>query len=136
MQWAVTHNSLFIMTFDEDDGREGNRIATIFIGQMVVPGVYSELINHFNVLRTSKICTTFPYAGISGNYQPITDVWIAETPTPTTTPTATPIATPTATPTVTATASAMATATMLPQQQRPLLPLPVPLRPRPLQQRQ
>ncbi len=51
-QWAVTHNSLFIMTFDEDDGRQGNRIATIFVGQMVVPGQYSESINHFNLLRT------------------------------------------------------------------------------------
>lgn len=114
VQWALTHNSLLIMTFDEDDSSQGNRIATIFIGQMVVPGVYSELINHFNLLRTLEDMYDLPYAGVSGSYHPITDVWIAETPTPTAMPTATAIATPTETPTATATASATATATVTP----------------------
>ena len=81
MQWAMTHNSLFIMTFDEDDGSQGNRIATIFMGHMVVPGQYSELINHFNLLLTLEDMYDLPYAGVSGNYQPITDVWTTETPT-------------------------------------------------------
>lgn len=111
VQWALTHNSLFIMTFDEDDSSQGNRIATIFIGQMVVPGVYSELINHFNLLRTLEDMYDLPYAGVSGSYHPITDVWNVETPTPTAMPTATAIATPTETPTATATATASATAT-------------------------
>jgi hypothetical protein len=90
VQWAMTHNSLFIMTFDEEDGSQGNRIATIFVGQMVVPGQYSESINHFNVLRTLEDMFDLPYAGVSGSYQPITDVWTTATPTPTPTPTSTP----------------------------------------------
>jgi hypothetical protein len=116
-QWAVTHNSLLIITFDEDDGSQGNRIATIFVGQMVVPGQYSEPINHFNLLRTLEDMYDLPYAGGSGNYQPITDVWIVGTPTPTPTPTpaatatATPSATASPTPTATATATATPTAT-------------------------
>ena len=85
-QWAMTHNSLLIITFDEDDGSQGNRIATIFVGQMVVPGQYSELIYHFNVLRTLEDMFDLPYAGVSGSYQPITDVWTVGTPTPTPTP--------------------------------------------------
>ena len=37
-QWAMTHNSLLIVTWDEDDGSANNRIATILIGPMVKPG--------------------------------------------------------------------------------------------------
>jgi hypothetical protein len=109
VQWAVTHNSLFIMTFDEDDGSQGNRIATMFVRRMVVPGQYSELIYHFNVLRTLEDMYDLPYTGVSGNYQPVTDVWISGMPRPT--PTPTPISTPTATPTATATHTPTATPT-------------------------
>ena len=120
-QWARTHNSLFIVTFDEDDQSQSNRIATIFVGANVVSGQYSETINHFNVLRTLEDMYGLPYAGVSGNYQPIADVWSgAATPTPThvgLTPTSTPTGpvptatgtplpgTGTATPTVTGTPS-------------------------------
>jgi phosphodiesterase/alkaline phosphatase D-like protein len=48
-----------------------------------------------------------PYAGVSGTYQPITDVWIVGPPTPT--PTPTPVESPTPTPTATATATATPT---------------------------
>src|SRR5437667_9610639 len=109
VQWAMTHNSLFIMTFDEDDGSQGNRIATIFVGQMVVPGQYSESTNHFNLLRTLEDMYNLAYAGVSGNYQPITDVWIVGPSTPT--PTRTPTASPTQTPSPTATATATSTQT-------------------------
>jgi hypothetical protein len=52
VQWAKTHNSLFILTFDEDDYSANNRIATIFTGSMVKGGNYKTNINHYNVLRT------------------------------------------------------------------------------------
>jgi hypothetical protein len=111
VQWAMTHNSVLIMTFDEDDSSQGNRIATIFVGQMVVPGQYSESINHFNLLRTLEDMYNLPYAGVSGNYQPITDVWIAGPPTPTPSPTQTPTPTATVTPSPTPTATATPTPT-------------------------
>jgi hypothetical protein len=109
VQWAMTHNSLFIMTFDEDDSSQSNRIATIFVGPMVATAQYSESINHFNLLRTLEDMYNLPYAGVSGNYQPITDVWTMGSPTPT--PTSTPTASPTQTPSPTATASATPTPT-------------------------
>ncbi len=52
-QWAKTHNSLLILTFDEDDSStSANLVPTIFVGANVVAGNYSELINHYNVLTT------------------------------------------------------------------------------------
>jgi phosphatidylinositol-3-phosphatase len=51
-QWVQIHNSLLIITWDEDHGSSGNRIATIFSGPLVRTGNYSETINHYNVLRT------------------------------------------------------------------------------------
>lgn len=50
-QWAMTHNSLLIVTWDEDDGTENNRIATIIVGPMVKPGKYAQRIDHYGVLR-------------------------------------------------------------------------------------
>ena len=38
--WAQTHNSLLIVTFDEDDETAGNRILTVFSGGPVRPGSY------------------------------------------------------------------------------------------------
>jgi hypothetical protein len=51
-QWAKTHNSLLIVTFDEDDDNHGNQIFTVFYGQSVKTGSYSEHITHYSVLRT------------------------------------------------------------------------------------
>jgi hypothetical protein len=75
VQWAKTHNSLFIVTFDEDDRGHANRIPTIFVGPMVTPGTYAESINHYNVLRTVEDAYGLPYAGASASAAPITDVW-------------------------------------------------------------
>ena len=61
-QWAQTHNSLLIVTFDEDDNGN-NQIATMFDGQMVKPGQYGEYLDHFGVLRTIEDMYGLPYAG-------------------------------------------------------------------------
>ncbi|HLJ97353.1 MAG TPA: alkaline phosphatase family protein [Gemmataceae bacterium] len=52
VQWAKSNNSLLIVTFDEDDGSQGNRIPTLFIGPMVNPGQYADSIDHYSLLRT------------------------------------------------------------------------------------
>jgi len=36
--WPMTHHSLLIVDWDENDGSPGNQIPTIFAGQMVQPG--------------------------------------------------------------------------------------------------
>ena len=81
IQWAKTHNSLFIMTFDEDDDLHNNKIATIFTGQMVKKGQYSETINHYYILRTIEdmygIC--HDAADTISPVVAITDCWLSTT---------------------------------------------------------
>jgi len=99
VQWAKTHNSLFILTFDEDDDAHGNQIATIFVGPMVRPGRYGTRIDHYNVLRTLEDLYGLPHAGNAASAAPIVDIWTTvTTPTPTPTPTRTPTPSPTPTP--------------------------------------
>jgi phosphatidylinositol-3-phosphatase len=51
VKWAKTHNSLFILTFDEDNGSSGNRIATILIGPAFPAGLTSsQTVNHYSIL--------------------------------------------------------------------------------------
>jgi phosphatidylinositol-3-phosphatase len=75
IEWTKTHNSLFILTFDEDNYENGNRIVTIFTGMMVNGGVYSDSINHYSVLRTIEDIYGLPYAGNAASALPITSCW-------------------------------------------------------------
>ncbi|MET7442412.1 alkaline phosphatase family protein, partial [Streptomyces sp. NPDC005568] len=50
--WAKTHNSLLVVTFDEDNRLSGNRIPTVLYGQQVTPGsTSSTTYNHYDLLR-------------------------------------------------------------------------------------
>ncbi len=74
-QWAKAHNSVLILTWDEDDYSQSNQVPTIVVGQNVKPGTYSESINHYSVLRTVEDAYGLPYAGAAANATPITDIW-------------------------------------------------------------
>jgi acid phosphatase len=50
--WSRKHNSLLIVTFDEDDYGLENRIFTVLYGAGIKPGRYSERIDHYTMLRT------------------------------------------------------------------------------------
>ena len=73
--WARTHNSLLIVTWDEDDFTSANHMPTIFYGANVRPGTYGETINHYNVLRTIEDMYGLPYLGDDATAAPITDTW-------------------------------------------------------------
>lgn len=75
VQWAKTHNSALLLTFDEDDSSQSNQISTVFAGQHVKVGSFAEHINHYNVLRTLEDMYGLPYAGASSTATPITDIW-------------------------------------------------------------
>jgi hypothetical protein len=75
VDWAMTHNSLVIVTWDESDQAILNHIPTIFIGQMVKPGRYDEPVNHFNVLRTIEDLYKTQHAGASAGVPPIAAIW-------------------------------------------------------------
>ena len=59
-QWAQTHNSLLIVTWDES-----GVIPTIFAGAHIKPGDYDEGkgINHVSILRTLEAMYSLPRAG-------------------------------------------------------------------------
>jgi len=73
--WAMTHDSLLIVTWDEDDGSLGNHIATIFAGQKVRPGSYAEPITHYSVLATIEAAYALPRDGQAATATPITNIW-------------------------------------------------------------
>jgi acid phosphatase len=74
-QWAKTHNSLLIVTFDEDSGTSVNQIFTTFTGAHVKVGSYSESINHYTVLRTIEASHGLPGIGNAASKSPILDIW-------------------------------------------------------------
>jgi acid phosphatase len=74
-QWAKTHNSLLIVTFDEDSGSSVNQIFTVFVGQHVKVGTYSEQINHYTLLRTIEDAYGLPHINNATTATPITDCW-------------------------------------------------------------
>lgn len=75
IQWAKTHNSLFILTFDEDNHAYNNRIVTIFTGEMVHGGQYPKYMNHHSVLRTIEDMYSLTHAGNSGAVESIRECW-------------------------------------------------------------
>ena len=75
VQWAQQHNSLLIVTWDEDNKKENNRIATLFVGPMVQVGRYDQGITHYNVLRTIENLYGLPHSGASTDATPITQIW-------------------------------------------------------------
>ena len=90
-RWAMTHNSLLIVTWDEDEDayspvkdirgtivakRYVNLIPTIMAGQGVVLGSYSERIDHYSVLRTIvDFYGLTPLAHGDAGAAPITDAF-------------------------------------------------------------
>lgn len=75
VDWAMEHNSLLILTWDEDNYREGNHIVTILAGQMVKAGSSDQRIDHYNVLRTLLDFYGRPALGASRDAEPIKGVW-------------------------------------------------------------
>jgi acid phosphatase len=74
-QWARHHDSLLIVTFDEDDDSHDNRIATIIVGDGVKPGHYDTPRNLYNLLRTLEAMYDLPLLGKSAQAVPITAPW-------------------------------------------------------------
>jgi acid phosphatase len=77
-QWATTHNSLLIVTWDEDEGNgtaTGGHIPTILSGAHVVPGRYAGSVDHYRILRTVEAAYGLPGLGVAASRTPIDGVW-------------------------------------------------------------
>lgn len=75
VDWAMKHNSLLILTWDEDHYQSNNRIVTILVGPMVKAGKSAQRINHYNVLRTLLDFHGLPAPGASADAGAIKGVW-------------------------------------------------------------
>ncbi len=75
LDWAKSHRSLLLVTYDENDGRSGNKILTMFAGAGVRPGAYPEAVDHYRILRTIEAMFGLPPIGAAAGTSPITDIW-------------------------------------------------------------
>jgi hypothetical protein len=78
VQWALGHNSLLILTFDEDNrSTTTNRIPTLFIGpdSLIKPGSYNEDVNLYSVLRTVEDMYGLGHIGNAATAPQITDAF-------------------------------------------------------------
>ena len=74
-KWAAAHDSLLIVTWDEDDNSSNNRIPTLILGAGVKPGQYGEHVTHYDVLRTLADMYGVDAPGKAADAHPITDIW-------------------------------------------------------------
>jgi hypothetical protein len=74
-RWAHRHNSLLIVTFDENAGGSVKSIPTIIIGPNVRPGVYAERLNHYSLLRTIEDTYGLPSLGHAKAASPVSTIW-------------------------------------------------------------
>lgn len=75
LQWGSKHDTLFILTFDENDGAMGNHILTVLVGPMVKPGSYDAPVNHYSVLRTIEELYRLAPLGASATAGLLPNVW-------------------------------------------------------------
>jgi acid phosphatase len=73
--WAPSHNSLLIITADEDDHSADNRIATLLVGAHVAPGRYAQRTDHYGLLRTIEDAYGLAPVGNSAQANPISGIW-------------------------------------------------------------
>jgi len=75
-QWAPSHNSVLIVTWDEDDFVGDNKIATFMTGAHVKPGVYGTNYDHYSLLRTlEELYGTTTHAGAASSATVIDGCW-------------------------------------------------------------
>ena len=75
IKWSYTHNSLFILTFDENDNSANNHILSILIGSMVKKGTYTQTVNHYDFLRTIEDAYGTALSGSAATATPINNCW-------------------------------------------------------------
>ncbi|MDH2444907.1 alkaline phosphatase family protein [Amnibacterium sp. CER49] len=73
LDWARTHDSLLVTTFDEDDKTANNRIYTSIVGQRVQPGTDGTPMTHYRLLHTLEAAFGLPPLGEPGAV--VTGIW-------------------------------------------------------------
>lgn len=76
-EWARTHNSLLIVSFDESESNRDrdNHIATLAVGQRVPVGPITQHTDHYGLLRTLENLYGLPLLGHSAQAEAIAGLW-------------------------------------------------------------
>jgi len=77
-QWAMTHNSLLIITFDECDVAyqvDVAQIYTVIIGEHVKPRKYNNHFNHYSLLAFIEDNWMLPRMGQAVNAEAVSGEW-------------------------------------------------------------
>jgi hypothetical protein len=72
VNWMQGHNSLLVVTFDEDDDTAANHIPTILAGPMVRAGDVGGRVDHYSLLRTIEDMYGLPPLGAASSTSPLT----------------------------------------------------------------
>jgi phosphatidylinositol-3-phosphatase len=75
LDWASTHDSLLVVTFDEADGSRTNQILTMVAGANVRAGRYAERVTHYRVLATIEALLGLDRIGEAAGLTPVSDIW-------------------------------------------------------------
>jgi acid phosphatase len=75
VSWAHTHDSLLLVTFDEDDNTADNHIATFLVGPMVAAGTSAQRTDHYRVLRTIEAMYGLAPLGAAADTTPLAGIW-------------------------------------------------------------
>ncbi|MEV0188011.1 alkaline phosphatase family protein [Kitasatospora purpeofusca] len=75
--WAKTHNSLLVVTYDEDDKHSGNQIPTVLYGQPVRAGsAPTTKYSHYDLLRTLEdLAGLTTHAGKAAGATDLAGLW-------------------------------------------------------------
>ncbi len=80
-RWARTHNSLLVITFDEDDFSGPNKIPTVFHGAGLTPGtINATRWTLHNLLRTIEDMHGTAHSGRGAQLAPITGIFPGDPP--------------------------------------------------------
>jgi acid phosphatase len=74
-RWAQQHNSLLVITFDEDNGSKQNRIYTLLSGARVPPGRYGQRLTLYSLLRATEAWYGLPPLGGAATAPVMTPTW-------------------------------------------------------------
>jgi acid phosphatase len=74
-QWALTHNSMLWVIFDEDGGDANNQIINMVSGAHVHVGVYPETMSQYRTLRTWEALCGLPGVANAASLTEVTDTW-------------------------------------------------------------
>jgi acid phosphatase len=73
--WARTHDSVLVVTWDEDDRSADNHIPGVLVGAHVPQLQYSARVDHYRLLRTLEAACGLPALGAAARRTPITGIW-------------------------------------------------------------